>query len=729
MSRTKSRKVFTGHAIIILINIIAVGAILATLMTYFRAEVDRRKERNQEQFEAVVTAVGQNIIGRMEAHQELVDSASQYINSSNMTIEEAISYVSSISTDDEHMFHIVWTDDLTGLSTRANKLDDTDFTVDYSNISSIKFDSTKIINAMDMLYDMNGDLDIYATRAFNNPTDASSTIAFYNKVTLDRDGQQAEAIIMLLADVDSLRAECSFPEGTFEDTQTAIVDTETGYYVLGNPELKNSSFYEYLMQYNDLDYQGVEELKSELAAGDVVVQTLYDYKGQETRYIMANVSGAADWTLVSFLPMESLDTISQDTLWQVTITIVVLILALLVFDLVFFVSLNKRLEQARTEAEKANQAKTDFLSTMSHDIRTPLNAIIGFTTLTRQRLVDNPEAAGNLQKIEQSGQHLLTLINDILDISKIETGALNFNNNPFTMAGTDTYLEDLCGSSASEKGVTLNIDADIDGHLYLMGDKLRVYQVLINIMTNAVKYTNAGGRVDASLSVKLGDQDQVTIDYQVADTGIGMSPEYMEHMYEAFSRATDGRISKVQGTGLGLAICKKIIDQMGGTIDCSSKLNEGTTFTVRLQLPLAHCTDDTPEDCCHEVKNMHLLVAEDNDLNWEIISEMLSMEDITCDRAENGQIACDMLENSQCGCYDLVLMDIQMPVMNGMEATKHIRASEKEWLRHIPIIALTADAFAENIAECVDCGMNSHVAKPVNMSILMNEIEKLSKGV
>ena len=722
------------RALVIGANIVIVAVILTVLLTFFKTETSNRQSRSREQFESVVTSVAQTITGRLESHQTIVDGIAHYINEHDMTIEEAIDYAASTNTMADHMFHIVWTDDFTGLSTQASKLDENDYTVDYTRIESARFTGETIITAMSLVCDENTGKSIHATRAFNNPTNAVSTIAYFDKVQLKRNGAKADAIIMLLTSVDDLREEYSFPEGIFEDTQTAMIDSETGYYVLPNSELKNSSFFEYLLQYNDIDYNDIKELKTEISENGEVARTYLDYKGNETRFIISNVSSADEWAIVSFLPVSTLNTMSDDNLWSATISLIALITILLVFDMWYFLRLNKSLsisleseKSAKAEAVAANRSKTDFLSTMSHDIRTPLNAIIGFTTLTKGKADDKDTVLKNLDKIEQSGSHLLTLINDILDITKIESGKLNFNVGPFSLEEVGTYLRDLSGETAREKGIEFNLEVNSISNECLLGDKLRIYQVMINILSNAIKYTNSGGLVNASLTEDKIEDGMATLRYVVSDTGIGMSEEFMSHMYEAFSRAEDGRISKVQGTGLGLAICKRIIDAMGGTIECESKPNVGTTFTIMLKFPLGGrraCGNSSISR--EDVKNIRILVAEDNDLNWEIVSEMLDIKEIECERAENGQIAVDLLkaaENTR--KYNLVLMDIQMPVMNGLEATKAIRACDSEYLKKIPIIALTADAFTENIEECKKCGMNSHVAKPINMEVLMAEIDKL----
>ncbi|MCM1106861.1 MAG: ATP-binding protein [Blautia sp.] len=392
----------------------------------------------------------------------------------------------------------------------------------------------------------------------------------------------------------------------------------------------------------------------------------------------------------------------------------------------------RALEEALDAAEVASEAKTTFLSSMSHDIRTPMNAIIGMTTIAMKNLGDREKLRDCLEKISVSSNHLLTLINDVLDISKIESGRLTLNPVVFSLQDMVETLVNIVRPQIAAKDLQFDVRVgDID-YETVLADEVRVNQIFINILTNAVKYTPEGGRVELGLKEEaLPDGRTVRLIYTVEDSGIGMSKEFMETMYETFARAKDSRINEIQGTGLGLAIVRQMVDLLGGTIDCQSEENKGTKFTVTLELPIGGY-EKQPKDRetvstemdRDDLAGRHLLIAEDNDLNWEIISELLTMQDIAADWAPNGQLCVDMLTAAPPGTYDLILMDVQMPVMNGREATKAIREDSREYIRNIPIIAMTADAFAEDIAESLACGMNGHVSKPVDMNILCQEMLK-----
>ncbi len=525
----------------------------------------------------------------------------------------------------------------------------------------------------------------------------------------------------------------------------------------------------------------------------------------------------------------------------------------------------RKLEEAMLRVEEANSAKTQFLSSMSHDIRTPMNAIIGMTTLASKHLGDREYVRNCLNKMALASNHLLTLINDVLDISKVESGKMSLNPIVFSLADTVTNLINIVRQQISGKGQKFDVRVHNIKKEYLFADELRLNQIFINILSNAVKYTPEGGRISVDLHEEFiaGVSDKVRVIYVVEDNGVGMSEEFQRHMYDSFSRANPDNYGEVQGTGLGLTISKMMVDIMHGTIDCESEPDRGTRFTVTLELPIAEriiddlilppmevliadddeiflesaantlrelgispeCvtngeeavertvarhiagndypviivdwqmpgmngietirqiraqvgesvsiivisayewndievlakkagadgfiskpffpsnvyenmtrilgirtnanagTDEEPDTWKPSLAGMHILIAEDNDINWEIAEEILSLYQITAVRAENGQKCMDMLNASRDGDFDLVLMDIKMPVLDGYETTVAIRSSEREYIRNIPVVAMTADAFSEDIQRCKDVGMNGHIAKPLNLSNLVAVLE------
>ena len=357
-----------------------------------------------------------------------------------------------------------------------------------------------------------------------------------------------------------------------------------------------------------------------------------------------------------------------------------------------------------------------------------MNAITGLTEIMKR----NPDDAGavkeNLEKITLASNHLLTLINDILDISKVESGKLKLSPQTFSVIETVENLENILQPMIKEKKIDFAITLSNMETEYLYADALRLNQIFINILSNAVKYTESGGRVTASVYEEKSEKPGcVRLIYKVSDTGIGMTPEYMETMYHPFTRQTDSRVNSIQGTGLGLAITKQMVDLMEGTIDCTSTPGKGTTFTVILDIPAAEQQEEKmkSENDDSDLQGMNILVAEDFDVNWEIISTLLGMYGITTERAENGRVCVEKMRSAAEGSYDLIFMDIQMPELNGIEAAKEIRTLDNRWASSIPIIAMTADAFSENVTECMNAGMNGHISKPVDINLVIKAIRRI----
>ena len=382
------------------------------------------------------------------------------------------------------------------------------------------------------------------------------------------------------------------------------------------------------------------------------------------------------------------------------------------------------------EAEKAaNDAKTKFLSSMSHDIRTPMNAIVGMTTIAANYADDPAKVTECLDKIAIAGNHLVTLINDILDISKIESGKLNLTYSAFSITKMIDNLDDLMRTQVEIKNQILTFETNNIKQDVLLGDELRLNQVFLNLLSNAVKYSPENSEIKVALYQEpvVGKEDVVRVTYVVSDNGVGISQDFMDKMYESFSRDDRAIDNKIQGSGMGLAIVKQMVDLMGGEIQCVSEVNKGTTFTVSIDFQAVEeeSYEEIIESSEENVKGLRLLVAEDNDMNWEIVNDLLEMYEISAFRAENGKDCVEILTASEKGYFDAVLMDIQMPVMNGFETTEVIRKIPDLYMQTIPIIALSADAFAEDIAKCREVGMNGHVPKPFNIKQLIEELERV----
>ncbi len=572
-------------------------------------------------------------------------------------------------------------------------------------------------------------------------------------------------------------------------------------------------------------------------------------------YRIKRKGGGYRWVLDSTMFVD----LGEDSFFQATLA-----------DITDFVESEReqriKLEEAMVRVEEANNAKTQFLSSMSHDIRTPMNAIVGMTALAAKHLDDPEYMKKCLNRMTLASNHLLTLINDVLDISKVESGKMSLNPIVFSLADTLTNLVNIVRQQISGKGQKFDVRVHNVQKELLFGDELRLNQIFINILTNAVKYTPEGGVISVDIKEEdiPGVSDRVRIIYIVEDSGVGMSQEFQDNMYNSFVRASNDNFGAIQGTGLGLTISKRMIDLMNGTIECESELGKGTKFTVTIELPLAdrmmddlmlppmeallvdddemfletaadtlrdlgispscvssgaeavsvvgerhkrgndfpviivdwqmpdmngietikelrtivgkevsiivvsayewgeiedaakaagadgfickpffrssvyenmmeilgltEIDDNVSEEKQEYIYGMNVLIAEDNDINWEVAREIMDMYGVNCVRAENGQICVDMINEAPEGKYDMILMDIKMPVLDGYEATEVIRSSEKEYVRNIPIVAMTADAFSEDIQRSKEVGMNGHIAKPININNLLTILGKFGGG-
>ena len=391
------------------------------------------------------------------------------------------------------------------------------------------------------------------------------------------------------------------------------------------------------------------------------------------------------------------------------------------------------LEDAREKAEAASRAKSAFLFNMSHDIRTPMNAIIGFTEMAQKHRDDPEKVDSCLEKVNFSGKHLLSLINDVLDMARIESGKMQIEEKVINIREASKPAMAIAYENAKARDITLTLHSGPVGDEYIYGDPLKISQIALNIMSNAVKYTNPGGTVDIRVDgVPCEDPDTLVCDLIVEDSGIGMSEEFLEKVFEPFERSANSTQTGIRGTGLGMAITKELVEKMGGQIWIESKLGVGTKVTVRFRFRRAEASAareaaDMGEFSTVALKGKKILLVEDNELNREIAEDILTEEGMIVDTAEDGDIAVEKMRIAEDGRYDLILMDIQMPRMDGYEATKAIRQLPGAFAAGIPIIAMTANAFEEDKKNALAAGMNGHLGKPIDVPKLLKLLAEILK--
>ena len=837
-------------------NVFLMLAMVSFVIIYSHFDGENALKRQIEHFETNTVAMERVTENYLEGEQRICDVWAHYINkykydsgAQAVTMEEAIEFIRVSHVLPTASAHIVYSDTLTGLSTRKNAKGD--YTVSYNGMN--------LLEDASWIHSVVGE-SINISRSYTNPINGEQSIAFCNFISLKDGGTGStkEAILLRILPVSELKGKWIFPQEGFKTAELSIIDTD-GDYVIKGASFKNSSFFEFYESYNTVTGTRQEFFdKITSSTGNFAMMNSH---GEECILAHTPFDATDSWTLLSLMPTRDLNVSTEN--WLLIGLVSGGLLILLVFDAIVMISFNRQLSVTAKEAESANKAKTDFLSAISHDIRTPMNAIIGLTTIAEKNIDDKKSVSEGLRKISLASNHLLTLINDILDISKVESGKLSLVPQTFSIVETVENLMNLSQPMVKEKNINFDFRANRVENEYLYADQLRLNQIYINILSNAIKYTEPGGRVNVDLKEEASQKEGcVRLIYRVEDTGIGMSPEFMASLYQPFTRQTDSRVNKIQGTGLGLAITKKMVDLMEGTIECESEEGKGTTFTVAIDIPLAErqtadmelgairvliADDDevslatasdtlsslgaqvdkasgglealgmiehahesgqdydvfivdlkmsdidgveairriredmhvkTPallisaydwadvekqakeagangllskplfrstayekisevlgkekksaesENEFADLVGLNILVTEDNDINWEIISTLLSMYGITSERAENGRIAVEKMQSAKPGSYALIFMDIQMPEMNGLEATRAIRKLEDPWASSIPIVAMTADAFSENISECLEAGMNSHIAKPIDIKIVLKEIRRIKE--
>mgnify|MGYP002591705754 FL=1 len=413
--------------------------------------------------------------------------------------------------------------------------------------------------------------------------------------------------------------------------------------------------------------------------------------------------------------------------------IATVIICMLLTGIAILVWSLQRAQEARQKADAANAAKTAFLTRMSHDIRTPLNGILGLIEIEELKEGDMQVARESRTKARVAANHLLSLINDILEMGRIEERKVTLDHESFNLKGLCDDALVLCKLRASDRGITmLDTSEPYVVDQYMIGSPTHIQQILVNLLDNSIKYNKRGGTVTFSSTIKPLDDEHAVFCFSVSDTGIGMSPEFLKHIYEPFAQEGNDARSKFQGTGMGMPIVKSLIDMMGGTIEISSEVGVGSTFNVQIPLdidknPQAREGADEQAISC-SLAGMNVLLAEDNELNAEIAQALLESEGIVVTCAADGNEAVELYTSRPAGSFDAILMDIMMPGMDGYEATRAIRLSEKADAADIPIIALTANAFVEDAKAAHDAGMNAHLPKPLDFNKLKNILARIKKN-
>lgn len=734
----KTSRLKIGHSakrntFLILCNIILVVGMVITIIIYSNTTIRQKYELKRDAFCTTVESMKQVSENYFSTERGYVKDWSAYISSQHMSAEEALEYIRQTNTQDDRMAHLV---DMTDMSARSTyERNGNPWVHCYDSMVKLNTsDSNFFLDKMDQMFNDTSDKVLVLGKYRVGESQKTVVSVGARVIIREADGTDKPYLLLRLIPVEYLQKSWTFPT-EFPAAEISIISKDAGY-VVSSSSLRSKNFAEFIRAYNFTDnYNQMDELIEQLKTTTNGLMEYKDSKGQDCYFYYSSFGDDSNLDILGYIPVSAIQTDILDL--RIVFIVCGTLLLLIILDGSHILTINHRLRRAYMVAENANLAKTQFLSSMSHDIRTPMNAVIGMTEIAKHHLNDPDYIKGCLDKVSMSGNHLLTLINDILDISKVESGKMTLTPQAFSLHNAMDELNAIVSQSAYDNGIEYTVNIHDISYDLLYADALRIRQILINLLTNAIKYTGIGGHVSFEVSEQPvdGSEDKIQVTFVVSDNGIGMTYEFQQTMYNSFSRATDSRINTIQGSGLGLAIVSQLINLMDGSIHCDSSPGNGTVFTVKLILPALselppeiNINDAACIPADDEFSGMRVLVAEDNDLNWEIIHILLEEYNIISDRAVNGQICLDILNDKNSPHYDLILMDVQMPIMDGRRATRYIRNNSNPYVRDIPIAAMTADAFAEDIYACIESGMDAHISKPIDMKQVLPILRKAVNG-
>lgn len=711
---------------IIIINIMIVGLIFFFIVKYAN---DRASESNLSSiasFEKMTTTTEQIIANYLEDEQHLCDIWSNYINASAeagnpMTVDDAISYIRKAKISPEISGHLIYIDDgsMAGISTTASTTDSSDFSVDYSHISI--FDNVEISNVA-------GTVNL--TRAYTNPLNGVQSIAFLNNVkVLDSDTLALrDALLIRVVPVSRLEQKLVFLKGEYENVEISLIDWD-GDYMIHGKSLKNSNFFEYFKSYNSMSPQEYNNVYDAIHR-EIGSMHIKNSKGEDCVIAYTPLSGLDSWYLIAYIPAKEL-TASRSIDWLLLTIVSVGLMVLLHFNLIILRNYNRRLSIAAEAANQANEAKSHFLSTMSHDIRTPMNAIIGMNEMILRDSHDK-DVLMYAESIRTAGNTLLGIINDILDFSKIEAGKMELIEVDYNFISLLNDLVNMVQRKAEDKG--LNFELQIDSNIPSMmhGDEIRIKQVITNILSNAVKYTKKG-KVTFSITYSKceNDENSVILHVSVKDTGIGIRKENLDKLFMAFERIDELKNRKIEGTGLGMAIAQSFLKMMESTLQVESVYGEGSDFYFDLKQKVVKLEPVGEFESAYkrfvserdvykvsfEAPGARILVVDDNEINLKVFVNLLNQTRMQIETADSGEACIELFRRN---FYDVIFLDHMMPDKDGIETLKEMKACTDTPNQKTPVICLTANAISGMREMYMEAGFDDYLTKPIDTGKLEN---------
>ena len=685
--------------LILVVNVVLLFVASMLYGRYTAVYQERLREENLGNIANLNQSAASNATALIESWEIELDDLMRYANRHPMTQDEMLAMLEDLNSNDKRQFELIGSD-YTGFLARRDETGSF-IPLTYRNSSSYA-DLRTIFDHMSGAADG-------AVRATPEFTDSFTALKYFALCApvpiLTADGVAENQTLMLASRAGDVLDAFNNKSG-FDGMSTVLVDAR-GIYIVSNVDFKSDNFYQYLYVYNDLSLDQREAVRVEMEANESGELYYCNSYGQDCVYRYSRMPDNG-WYCITCVPLASF----RVPVFNINYAIyaVMCLIAMLGLDLFWMRTMNRRLRQSMLREKEASDAKTDFLSRMSHDIRTPLNGIIGLTALAQDE-PNPPRTAEYLDSIRVSGDFLLGLVNDILDMSRVESGKMELNPEPYSFTEFSMYIHAVFEPLCAEKGLDFRMTYP-EGAPAVMVDRLRLNQIFFNLLSNAVKYTPTGGLVEFFWTMDKLSQDRIALDFTVRDNGVGMSDAFQKRMFESFSQEHASAAST--GAGLGLAIVRSLVELMGGRIAVSSKLGQGTSFFVHLELEMhPEHKEKLRHADLHVLKNKRVLLCEDNQVNALIVRRLLDKWGVTLEVAENGRIGLDMFASSAPGYYHAILMDIRMPEMNGLDATRAIRALERPDAAAVPIIAMTANAYDTDVTNCLEAGMNAHMSKPV----------------
>ena len=708
-------------ALVIVPNLLIIGFILFFTVQYTNSKMEESNKNAIDAYEKMTVTVSQIITNYLEDEQHLCDIWSNYINRSAesgepMTAEEAISFIRKAKTSPEISGHLIFMDTpgFSGISTSSNLSNPDDYSVSYKNIS--------IFDNLDSVSNVDGVVNL--TRAYTNPLNGVQSIAFMNYVQIldPETGELKTGLLMRVVPLSRLEEKLVFLKGEYESVEVSLVDKD-GDYVIHGKSLKNNNFFEYYKSYNDVTIEEYEQIKREIIGGTGSMK-IKNSKGEDCMISYTPLESLKFWNLIAFIPMNDLVE-SRVIDWLLLGTVSVGLIVLLIYNFIVLMAFNRKLSDTAEQANQANNAKSYFLSTMSHDIRTPMNAIMGLNEMVLRDSQDK-NVIEYSENIKTAGNTLLGIINDILDFSKIEAGKMDIVNVDYSFISMLNDLVNMVQNKAEDKGLSFNMDIEREIPSILHGDEIRIKQIITNILSNAVKYTKEGGITFSAGFKKIEDKpDSIILTIKVADTGIGIKPEDMDRLFKAFERIEEKRNRNIEGTGLGMTIAQSFLDMMGSHLQVESVYGEGSVFSFDLEQKVVKWDpvgnyEEAFKQSLSERRNYRekftapdakVLVVDDNPINLKVFSGLLSRTMMQIDTAESGEEAVLLYKNKQ---FDVIFLDHMMPNKDGIETLKEMRGIKGTPNDETPIICLTANAISGMREMYINAGFDDYITKPIN---------------